>query len=89
MSHLSCSAVSAMQIAVVAFSALAALLWLVSSFVKMPPTDVDKMPIGDLGNISKAFGRQSRWNAAAALSAAVAAVLQGLLVYAPTCLNLG
>jgi hypothetical protein len=89
MSHLSCTAVSYLQIATVIFAGLAALLWLLASLVKMPSTDANKLAIGDMGEISNSFRRQSRLNAAAALSTALAVILQALLIYAPTCINLG
>jgi len=89
MSHLACSTVSWMQLAAALFAALAAVLWLRASFVRMRSTDFDTMPMNDMGKISHAFGRQSRWNAAAAISTAIAAALQAFLVYALTCLKLG
>jgi hypothetical protein len=89
MSHLDCSTVFWMQIGVAGFAILAAALWFVSSLVKMPSTALDKLILSDMGKISEAFGRQSRWNAGAALCAAIAAVLQAFLVFAPSCLNLG
>lgn len=89
MAHLACSTISWMQLAVALFAISAAVFWLRASFVTMPSTDFDKMPMNNLGLISRAFGRQSRWNAVAALCAAVAAVLQALLVYGPTCIKFG
>lgn len=89
MPHLGCSTISGMQIIVALLSLLAAVFWFISSRVKMPNTAFDEMPMADMGEISKAFGRQSAWNAAAAICAAAAAFLQAFLVYAPTCINLG
>jgi hypothetical protein len=87
--HLTCSTASSLQLAAASLAALPAVLWFRASFVRMPPTAFDVSPMDSMGNISRAFGRQSRWNAAAAISMAIAAALQAYLVYAPTCFNLG
>jgi hypothetical protein len=89
MSHLSCSIVLWMQIAVAVFAIAAAVLWFISSRVEMPSTAIEVLALKDMKEISKAFNCQSRWNARAALCAATAAVLQAFLVFAPCCCNFG
>lgn len=89
MSHLACSTVSWMQLAAALSGGSAALLWLRASLVRMPSTAFNEMPMNNMGQISRAYWRQSRWNAAAAIFTAIAAILQAFLVYAPTCINFG
>ncbi len=82
---LNCALTGYAQWAVAIFSVLAAVFWLASALVRTPVTDADKMPINGLGDIGKSMKRQSRWSAAAAVCAALAALGQILLVGAPAC----
>jgi hypothetical protein len=44
-----------MQIAAAIFAGLAAVLWFSASLVSMPPTDLDKLALRDMGKISDSF----------------------------------
>jgi hypothetical protein len=72
-----------------AFAILAAALWLWSSLIKTP----DRLAHGPQKNLFLLFDeihvslkRQSRRSAWAAMAAAIAAALQGALVFAPLCI---
>jgi hypothetical protein len=69
-----------------AFALSAAVLWLISALVKLPPAQITWE---SMNYIVPALQRQSRWNAAAAISAAITAALQAILIAAPTCITLG
>ena len=84
MIHLSCGSISRLQWTAAGFAALAALFWLISALVKFPPLTWE-----ETGKLPERLKRQSRWSAAAALSAAAAAIIQGVLILTPTCINLG
>ena len=86
---MSCPTEFKMQLGEAFFAIAAAVLWILSAFTRMPSTAFDELAIDDLGEISEAFGRQSRRSAWAAICAAGAAILGAILVYAPSCLNLG
>jgi hypothetical protein len=86
MFQFSCGTVSTLQWASAGFAFLAAVLWLASAMVKLPPPQITWNSIDD---IVPALQRQSRWSAAAAVCAAVSAVVQGVLVSDPTCISLG
>jgi RNA:NAD 2'-phosphotransferase (TPT1/KptA family) len=68
------------------FAFLAAILWLASALVKLPP---DRIGYDTVDRIVPALRRQSRWSAAAAICAAVAAEIQAALIAGPTCISLG
>jgi hypothetical protein len=88
--HISCTAVHFIQLGAVVFAVLAALFWFCASLVKMPSLHANSfsLPDGDLGPVSDALWRQNRLNALAAACAAISAICQGALVYAPTCISL-
>jgi hypothetical protein len=84
MIHVSCGSVSVLQWTAAGFAVLAAVFWLLSSLVRIPPltyAESDKLP--------PALRRQGKLSAAAALCAAIAAIIQAILIVAPTCINLG
>lgn len=79
--HMSCETVSGLQWGSAIAAFIAAGLWFAASVVRVGPLtyDTDKF--------LEKLKLQSTLNAAAAVSAAVAAVIQGILVLAPTCIN--
>lgn len=86
---MSCPTESGLQLLSAAFAIAAAAFWIYSARVEMPSTAIDELAIGDLSKISESFGRQSRRSACAAWCAAAAAILGAVLIFSPTCINLG
>ena len=89
MIYLTCSAESWIEIVEALFAVAAAVLWFLSATVRIPSTAVIDLNIGDLGEVGKAFGRQSKLNACAVTCAGIAALLSAAPIVTPTCLNLG
>lgn len=84
MIHLSCGSISILQWVSAGFALLAALFWFASTFVKFPPLTWE-----ETGKLHERLRRQSKWNALAAFSAAMAAIIQAIPILTPTCINLG
>jgi hypothetical protein len=82
--HINCGWVTAFQWGIVACGVLAASLWFKASLIRIPP-----MTYAEVDNVVLALRRQSRMNAFAAAFTALAVLFQVLLIYAPTCVNLG
>jgi hypothetical protein len=82
---ISCGVASTMQLLGAGFAGAAAVIWFRASLVTMPSTAPDELPIGNMGKISESFQEQSRLNVRAALCAALAAVDQAFLTFAPSC----
>ncbi len=80
----SCTIVSLIQIGTVVFAALAALFWGRAAMVKVP----SGVSMNDLTLVVGALRRQNRLNSFAAGCAAIALILQGILVYSPNCIKL-
>jgi hypothetical protein len=83
---ISCEAIALMQWTSAGFALLAAVLWLLSAMVKLPPSQIT---FESIDHIVPALKKQSRISAAAAICAAVTAVIQAILIAAPTCISLG
>lgn len=64
---------------------LSALHWIAASLFKMPPPPIS---YETLDAIAAALKKQGRFNAGAAIAAAVAAAIQSFLILAPTCIHL-
>lgn len=64
---------------------LSAALWIAASLFKVPPPPLS---YETLDSIATALKKQGRYNAAAAIAAAVAAAIQAFLLLAPTCIHL-
>lgn len=64
-----------------AFSLLAALFWLKSSLIKLPPTGEE--PWKGTGPFHAALVKQSRWNAGGAVCAAAAALVHAVSLIPP------
>jgi len=79
------------QSASAVFAFLAGGIWLRASLIPTPKEIAaivvyDARGIGgELAELTNALRRQGRWNAWAALSASVAAMLQGIGAFLPTC----
>lgn len=86
MVRISCETVAFMQWTSAGFALLAAILWLLSAMVKLPPPQIT---FETIDQIVPALQRQGRFSAAAAICAAVAAAIQAVLITAPTCISLG
>jgi hypothetical protein len=82
---ISCEAVAFMQWTSAGFALLAAILWLLSAMIKLPPRQITWESID---HIVPALQKQSRFSGAAAICAAVTAAIQALLIAAPTCIGL-
>jgi hypothetical protein len=83
---MTCEAVSVWQWVAGGFAILSAVLWIAASLFKTPPPPIS---YETLDAIAAALKRQGRYNAGAAVAAAVAAVVQSFLILAPTCIHLG
>ena len=83
--HLSCEFVSALQWFNAGSASLAAVFWLLSSLVKLPP---DQITWTTIDQIVPALRKQGRLNAIGAVFAALAAALQAFLIITPTCINM-
>ena len=86
MLKISCETIALMQWTSAGFALLAAILWLLSAMVKLPPAQITWESID---HIVPALQRQSRFSGAAAICAAVTAAVQAALIAAPTCISLG
>jgi hypothetical protein len=86
MLKISCDTIALMQWASAGFALLAAILWLLSATVKLPPAQITWESID---HIVPALQRQSRYSGAAAVCAAITAAIQAVLIAAPTCVSLG
>ncbi|OPY98950.1 hypothetical protein A5906_30815 [Bradyrhizobium sacchari] len=81
---MTCEAVSILQWVAGGFAVASAALWVAASLFKTPPPAVTFQSIDE---IAAALTRQGRYNAGAAIAAAVAAGIQGVLLLAPTCIH--
>ena len=82
---MTCETVSALQWIAGFFAVLSAALWIAASLFKVPPPPIS---YETLDGIATAQKRQGRYNALAALAAALAAAIQAFLLLAPTCIHL-
>ena len=64
---------------------LSAVLWILASLFKTPPAPVTYQSIDEL---AAALTKQGRLNAGAAISAALAAIIQASILVTPTCIHL-
>jgi hypothetical protein len=85
MTPITCDAVSAWQWVEGGFAILSALLWIAASLFKLPPPPISYQT---LDAIAAALKKQGRYNAGAAVAAAIAAAIQSYLILAPTCVHL-
>jgi hypothetical protein len=89
-----CNVGTGIQVSVVIFAVLAAWFWYKVSIVEVPKkigfvaVTSDMIAIDDLEKIAMALQEQGRLNMRAAACAAVAALLQGVLVFMPNCADL-
>ncbi len=83
---MTCEAVGIWQWIAGGFAILSAVLWIAASIFKIPPPPIS---YETLDGIATALKQQGRYNAAAAIAAAVAAGIQAFLLFAPTCIHLG
>ena len=87
-----CTVASVLQLCSALLAIAAAILWFAASLTRTPspiPPGPLKGTLFDLfDEIHLSLSKQSRRNAQAALCAAGAAVLQAVLVWAPTCINM-
>jgi hypothetical protein len=89
-----CNIATGIQVSVVIFAASAAWFWYKVSVVKVPSkigfvaVMSDMIAIDDLEKIAIALQQQGRLNMRAAVCAAIAALLQGILVFMPNCADL-
>jgi hypothetical protein len=81
MTPITCDAVSTLQWVAGGFAILSALLWIAASLFKIPPPPIS---YETLDAITAALKKQGRYNA----GAAVAAAIQSYLILAPTCIHL-
>jgi hypothetical protein len=77
--------VSALQWVSAGSASLAAVFWLLSSIVKLPP---DQITWQTIDKIVPALRKQGRLNAVGAIFAAISAAIQAFLIVAPTCINM-
>jgi hypothetical protein len=82
---MTCETVSVWQWVAGGVAILSALLWVAASLFKVPPPPIT---YETLDEIATALKKQGRFNAAAAMAAAVAAAIQSFLILAPTCIHL-
>jgi hypothetical protein len=82
---MSCEAVSIWQWIAGGCAVLSAFLWIAASLFKVPPPPIS---YETLDGIAAALKKQGRYNALAALAAALAAAIQAFLLFAPTCIHL-
>jgi hypothetical protein len=83
--QITCETIGVWQWIAAGFAILSAGLWTAASLFKVPPPPISYETIDE---IAAALKKQGRFNAGAALSAAVAAVIQSALIVAPTCIHL-
>jgi len=81
---MSCEVVGAFQWTAAGFAVLSALLWVAASLFKTPPPPITYESID---RIADALKKQGRYNAAAAIAAALAAAIQAYLISGPTCIH--
>lgn len=86
---LSCDARSLIQLFGAIVAVVAAALWFGAWLVKLPPIAGTYEIKEEIGRLTIALRRQARLNGLAALSAAIAAALQFIQAYEPTCAILG
>jgi hypothetical protein len=82
---MTCETVSALQWVAGGFALVSAALWTAASLFKTPPPPVTYESIDA---IAAALKNQGRYNAWAAIAAAVAVGIQAILLLAPTCIHL-
>lgn len=82
---MSCDAVSVWQWIAGGCAVIGAALWIAASLFKVPPPPLS---YESLDGIATALKKQGRYNAAAAIAAALAAAIQAYLLLAPTCIHL-
>jgi hypothetical protein len=82
---MTCETVSSWQWVAGGFAVLSALLWIAASLFKVPPPPISYETIDE---IASALKKQGRFNAGAAIAAAIAAAIQSYLILAPTCIHL-
>ena len=82
---MTCETVGVWQWFAGGFAILSALLWVAASLFKGPPPPIT---YETLDEIATALKKQGRFNAGAAVAAAVAAAIQSFLILAPTCIHL-
>ena len=78
---MACEAVGVWQWGAGGFAVLSAVLWIATSLSKVPPPPIT---YETLDEITAALKKQGRFNAAAAIAAAI----QSFLILAPTCIHL-
>lgn len=83
---MTCEAVSIWQWVAGGFAIASAALWIAASLFKVPPPPISYETIDE---IATALKKQGRYNAAAAIAAALSAAVQAFLLLAPTCIHLG
>ena len=82
---MTCDAVSIWQWIAGGFAILSAVLWIAASLFKVPPSPIS---YETLDGIAAALKKQGRYNAAAAVAAAITAGIQAYLLFSPTCIHL-
>jgi hypothetical protein len=85
MLQVSCETVGMWQWIGAGFAFLSAVLWMFASLFKTPPAPVTYQSIDAL---AAALTKQGRLNAGAAISAALAAIIQAFILVTPTCIHL-
>lgn len=81
---MTCETIGVWQWVAGGFAILSALLWIAASLFKVPPPPITYETID---GIAAALKKQGRFNAGAAVAAAVAAAIQSFLILAPTCIH--
>jgi hypothetical protein len=83
--QMTCETVGVWQWVAGGFAFLSAGVWIAASLFKFPPPPIS---YETLDEIAAALKKQGRFNAGAAICAAVAAVIQSALITARTCIHL-